>query len=151
MSRKRQELQEELHRIEQKCLRPRGFAAKENAQEVPPHPEDKAQAQADGGDGDRGRKRDKFAMDVDEKERDDSDGEERHEGDKSVKEEKGMYCCFLNMKMVKGSKMEDCIITYLQVRLHSITFKSLWLMKMGNCNYDEELKSHQKNVSSFNT
>ncbi|XP_023944594.1 pinin [Bicyclus anynana] len=85
LSRKRQELQEELRRIEQKCLRPRGFAAKENAQDAF---HEGGGAGAAAADDERTSKRDKFAMDVDEKEREDSDGEERPEGVEAIKEEK---------------------------------------------------------------
>ncbi|XP_047536928.1 pinin [Vanessa atalanta] len=80
MARKREELQDELQRIEHRCLRPRGPGAKENdlenhhrnyVFEKSPIIEEIKQE-------DRGRKRDKFAMDVDEKDRDESDGEDRH-------------------------------------------------------------------------
>ncbi|KAJ2944722.1 hypothetical protein O0L34_g4080 [Tuta absoluta] len=87
MTKKRQELQEELVRIEQRCLR-RGPQAKENDPANETHDETNTEKrprndsetsqqreQADGDD--KGRKRDKFAMDVDDKE--ESDGEDRHE------------------------------------------------------------------------
>ncbi|CAB3248587.1 unnamed protein product [Arctia plantaginis] len=70
MTKKKQELQEELHRIEQRCLRPRGPggpAAKEND---PAH-QDHQDSQDTGV-----KKRDKFAMDVD---KEDSENEDAHE------------------------------------------------------------------------
>lgn len=77
MTKKREELQEELQRIEQRCLRVR--PAKEN-EHVNHGSEDLAN-------GNERRKRDKFAMDVDEKEREESEGEERH--DEPVEDNKG--------------------------------------------------------------
>lgn len=96
MAKKRQELQEELQRIEQRCLRVRG--AKENEPDA--SQEDKEQKKRKDSEtseqevkDDKGRKRNKFAMDVDEKERDDSDGEDRNGDPKSedivMKQEKG--------------------------------------------------------------
>ncbi|CAH0728697.1 unnamed protein product, partial [Brenthis ino] len=70
MTKKREELQEELQRIEQRCLRVR--PAKENEQENHGRCADLAN-------GNERRKRDKFAIDVDEKEREESEGEERHD------------------------------------------------------------------------
>lgn len=96
MAKKRQELQEELQQIEQRCLRVRG--AKENEPDVVQ--EDKEQKKHKDSEtseqevkDDKGRKRNKFAMDVDEKEREDSDGEDRNCDPKSedvtLKQEKG--------------------------------------------------------------
>ncbi|KAM3959310.1 desmosome associated protein-like protein pinnin [Aphomia sociella] len=97
MIKKRQELQDELQRIEQRCLRVRGPGAKENDPE-PPHDDHKASNvknsetsdQEMTEDSDKGKKRNKFAMDADEK--DESDGDDRHEeaptGDLKPKEEK---------------------------------------------------------------
>ncbi|XP_049877801.1 pinin [Pectinophora gossypiella] len=91
MSNKRAELQEELQRIEQRCLR-RGPGAKENDPETPhdekiedkrPRRKDSETSETGKSDkdmnDDKGRKRDKFAMDVDDKYKEDSDGEDRHE------------------------------------------------------------------------
>lgn len=103
MIKKRQELQEELQRIEQRCLRARGPWAKENDPDVhsdkdtETHPKDPENAQPDQEikqEGDGASKRNKFAMDADEKEKDDSDGDDRHDdepvSDKiTPKEEKG--------------------------------------------------------------
>lgn len=96
MAKKRQELQEELQRIELRCLRVKG--AKENEPDTRCQ-EDKEQKCKDSEiseqevKDDKGRKRDKFAMDVDEKEREDSDGEDRHVDSKNedvaMKKEKG--------------------------------------------------------------
>lgn len=96
MAKKRQELQEELQRIEQRCLRVRG--AKENEPDV--GQEDKEQKKHKDSEtseqevkDDKGTKRNKFAMDVDEKEREDSDGDDRNGDSKSedvtMKQEKG--------------------------------------------------------------
>ncbi|CAK1583907.1 unnamed protein product [Parnassius mnemosyne] len=88
MIKKRLELQDELQRIEQRCLRPRGPGTKENE---PNHVHDeegkeheKAPVENSGvviknEEEDKGRKRNKFAMDVDEKEKEDSDADDRHE------------------------------------------------------------------------
>lgn len=96
MAKKRQELQEELQRIEQRCLRVRG--AKENEPDARCQ-EDQEQKRKDSETSeqevkdDKSRKRDKFAMDVDEKEREESDGEDRHgdpkNEDVAMKQEKG--------------------------------------------------------------
>lgn len=90
MSKKRQELQEELQRIEQRCLRQRGPGAKENDPETLEDmthekngqdvKEEKAQ-----NDEERGRKRDKFATDM---EKDDSDNDE-HQDEMLLKKEDG--------------------------------------------------------------
>ncbi|XP_047034066.1 pinin [Helicoverpa zea] len=74
MVKKRQELQEELQRIEQRCLRPRGPGTKEND---PDNHDAEDQKDVDMANKDERKKRDKFAADVDEKE--DSDGDDRHE------------------------------------------------------------------------
>lgn len=104
MAKKRQELQEELQRIEQRCLRVRG--AKENEPDV--GHEDKEQKKGKDSEtseqevkDDKGRKRNKFAMDVDEKEREDSDGEDRNGDPKSedvaITHEKGILKLLLNV------------------------------------------------------
>ncbi|CAH2094941.1 unnamed protein product [Euphydryas editha] len=81
MARKREELQDELQRIEHKCLRPRGPGFKENEQENHRnHQEDIVNKTNE--DKQAGRKRDKFAMDVDEA-GEDSDGEDRHVAEKN--------------------------------------------------------------------
>lgn len=72
MIKKRQELQEELVRIEQRCLRPRGPGTKEND---PDNHDDQKDALVEVKD--EKKKRDKFATDADMKE--DSDGDDRHE------------------------------------------------------------------------
>ncbi|XP_072929588.1 pinin [Epargyreus clarus] len=93
MVRKREQLQEELQRIEARCLRPRGPGAKENDPENSHEDEDKSgqvHKDVEIKDEDRGRKRDKFAMDVD-LEKDDSDGDDRHDDaaeNQAIKEEK---------------------------------------------------------------
>lgn len=74
MLKKRQDLEEELQRIEQRCLRPRGPAAKENEPRAP-----EQAAEQDGEARDEKRKRDKFATDADIK--DESDGDDRHDED----------------------------------------------------------------------
>lgn len=74
MIKKRQELQEELQRIEQRCLRPRGPGAKENDPDTH-DADDKSVEDADVKD--ERKKRDKFAADADDKE--DSDGDDRHD------------------------------------------------------------------------
>ncbi|XP_047994700.1 pinin isoform X2 [Leguminivora glycinivorella] len=66
MVKKRAELQEELQRIEQRCLRARGPQAKENEPAR---------------DGDGAKKRDKFANDADHKDGDDSDGDGEEQQD----------------------------------------------------------------------
>lgn len=97
MAKKRQELQEELQRIEQRCLRVRG--AKENEPDASQEDKEQTKQRKDSETSeqevkdDKGRKRNKFAMDVDEKEREDSDGEDRNGDPKSediaMKQEKG--------------------------------------------------------------
>ncbi|XP_063831156.1 pinin [Ostrinia nubilalis] len=83
MIKKRQELQEELQRIEQRCLRPRGPGAKENDPELTdkdvemPLQKDPAEQDQEMNEDDKGHKRNKFAADADEKE--DSDGDDRHD------------------------------------------------------------------------
>ncbi|CAG9565800.1 unnamed protein product [Danaus chrysippus] len=74
MSLKRQELQEELLRIEMKVLRPRGPGAKENYQQN--NTQTKQEERQDEPE-DRNKRRDKFAIDEDEVY--DSDGDERHD------------------------------------------------------------------------
>ncbi|KAJ8723595.1 hypothetical protein PYW07_007575 [Mythimna separata] len=78
MVRKRQELQEELQRIEQRVLRPRGPGTKEND---PDHLDGEEQKDVDMNK-DEKKKRDKFAVDADDKE--DSDGDDRHEEEPKV-------------------------------------------------------------------
>ncbi|XP_068619097.1 pinin isoform X2 [Battus philenor] len=84
MIKKRLELQDELQRIEQKCLRSRGPGTKENNPEHRREDKEKTvhseteEHNTNNGE-DKGSKRNKFAMDVDEKEREDSDGDERHD------------------------------------------------------------------------
>ncbi|CAD0204070.1 unnamed protein product [Chrysodeixis includens] len=73
MIKKRQELQEELLRIEQRCLRPRGPGAKEND----PDTHDADDKSLEDEVKDERKKRDKFAADADDKE--DSDGDDRHD------------------------------------------------------------------------
>ncbi|XP_075982776.1 desmosome associated protein-like protein pinnin [Anticarsia gemmatalis] len=77
MTKKRQELQEELVRIESRCLRPRGPGAKEND---PEPEEEQPEAQEPGV-----KKRDKFAMDVD---KEDSDNDDRHDDEPDKKDDK---------------------------------------------------------------
>ncbi|CAG5004704.1 unnamed protein product [Parnassius apollo] len=89
MIKKRQELQDELLRIEQRCLRSRGPGTKENEPNNTHHEEEKEHEKAplensevvikNEEEEDKGRKRNKFAMDVDEKEKEDSDADDRHE------------------------------------------------------------------------
>ncbi|XP_014355744.2 pinin [Papilio machaon] len=92
MIKKRQELQEELQRIEQRCLR-RGPATKENNPSVQGTEDRKKDRENNEkivtvkNEDDTGRKRNKFAMDVDEKDREDSDGEDRTEEVKKDKAE----------------------------------------------------------------
>ncbi|XP_063627717.1 pinin [Cydia splendana] len=74
MVKKRAELQEELQRIEQRCLRARGPQAKEN------EPAGKTD--------DGGKKRDKFTNDADDKDKEDSDGEEHREAHEEHNEER---------------------------------------------------------------
>lgn len=81
MVKKRQELQEELQRIEHRCLRARGPGTKEND---PDHHEGEDQKDVDMVNKDEKKKRDKFAADADEKE--DSDGDDRHEEDSKVEQ-----------------------------------------------------------------
>ncbi|KAH9642317.1 hypothetical protein HF086_009681 [Spodoptera exigua] len=81
MVKKRQELQEELQRIEHRCLRARGPGTKEND---PDHHEGEEQKDVDMVNKDEKKKRDKFAADADEKE--DSDGDDRHEEDSKVEQ-----------------------------------------------------------------
>lgn len=111
MAKKRQELQEELQRIEQRCLRVRG--AKENEPDA--SQEDKEQQKLKDSEtsehdvkDEKGRKRNKFAMDVDEKEREDSDGEDRNgdpkNEDVAMKHEKGNVCELLAFIMVGNKK-----------------------------------------------
>ncbi|CAG9789573.1 unnamed protein product [Diatraea saccharalis] len=86
MIKKREELQEELQRIEQRCLRQRGPGTKENDPEsqnnkdssqhndsITEHDHEMKTDESD----DKSRKRNKFAMDADEKE--DSDADDRHD------------------------------------------------------------------------
>ncbi|XP_026760673.1 pinin [Galleria mellonella] len=84
MIKKRQELQDELQRIEQRCLRTRAPGAKENDPESTEdgHKEESNQKNSDSDHemtDDKGSKRNKFAMDADEKEKDDSDVDDRHD------------------------------------------------------------------------
>ncbi|CAH0690432.1 unnamed protein product [Spodoptera exigua] len=81
MVKKRQELQEELQRIEHRCLRARGPGTKEND---PDHHEGEEQKDVEMVNKDEKKKRDKFAADADEKE--DSDGDDRHEEDSKVEQ-----------------------------------------------------------------
>ncbi|CAH1637987.1 unnamed protein product [Spodoptera littoralis] len=81
MVKKRQELQEELQRIEHRCLRVRGPGTKEND---PDHHDGEEQKDVDMVNKDEKKKRDKFAADADEKE--DSDGDDRHEEDSKVEQ-----------------------------------------------------------------
>lgn len=76
--RKRQELQEELQRIEQRVLRPRGPGTKEND---PDHHDGVDQKDTDMSKEEK-KKRDKFAAEADDKE--DSDGDDRHEEEPKV-------------------------------------------------------------------
>lgn len=78
MVKKRQELQEELQRIEQRVLRPHGPGTKEND---PDHHDGEDQKDMDMNK-DEKKKRDKFAADADDKE--DSDGDDRHEEEPNV-------------------------------------------------------------------
>lgn len=84
MAKKRQELQEELLRIEQRCLRPRGPGAKENDPELtekdvdmPLEKDTLSEQDQEMKEDEKGHKRNKFAMDADEKEKEDSDGDDR--------------------------------------------------------------------------
>ncbi|KAL0868804.1 hypothetical protein ABMA27_007169 [Loxostege sticticalis] len=84
MAKKRQELQEELLRIEQRCLRPRGPGAKENDPELtekdvdmPLEKDSLSEQEQEMKEDEKGHKRNKFAMDADEKEKEDSDGDDR--------------------------------------------------------------------------
>lgn len=79
MIKKRQELQEELQRIEQRVLRPRGPGFKENDPE-----QHDGEDQKDVDMKDEKKKRDKFAVDADDKE--DSDGDDRHEEEAKVEQ-----------------------------------------------------------------
>ncbi|XP_038206551.1 pinin [Zerene cesonia] len=80
MAKKRQELQEELQRIEQRCLRQKP-GAKEND---PQHDDVPSVQQVHEIEENGNKKRDKFAMDADDK--DDSDADDRHD-DKNVEQE----------------------------------------------------------------
>lgn len=117
MAKKRQELQEELQRIEQRCLRVRG--AKENEPDA--SQEDKEQKLKDSENSEhdvkdeKGRKRNKFAMDVDEKEREDSDGEDRNGDPKNedveMKHEKGNVWELLAFIMVRNKKNSEQVLS----------------------------------------
>lgn len=103
MIKKRAELQVELQRIEQRCLR-RGPATKENqnhsthtqSREVKKeNREDSENSLTIKNEEDTGRKRNKFAMDVDEKEREDSDGDDRPDEVNKDKPEEDISKCLL--------------------------------------------------------
>lgn len=91
MIKKREELQDELHRIEQRVLRPRGPGAKENKPTDDSHILNDSQLSLNDSLNDTvkpeegGKKRDKFAMDVD---KDDSDDDRHDEVEVKVEETK---------------------------------------------------------------
>lgn len=83
MARKRQELQEELHRIEQRCLRQRGPNFKDEQENHHVNQEKgEVEIKTEIKEEDKGSKRNKFAMDVDDKE--DTDGDDNHEAEETT-------------------------------------------------------------------
>ncbi|XP_045502437.1 pinin isoform X1 [Colias croceus] len=79
MAKKRQELQEELQRIEQRCLRQKPGAKENDPHDDVPHDQHVHELEENGN-----KKRDKFAMDADDKE--DSDADDQHD-DKNMEQE----------------------------------------------------------------
>ncbi|XP_059047908.1 pinin [Achroia grisella] len=112
MIRKRQELQEELQRIEQRCLRMRGPGAKENDPESTHNDHKDSEAlDHEMTEDEKGSKRNKFAMDADEKDKDDSDADDRQEdasnSDIKPKEEKDDATMDTSIEQQNTTKDQD--------------------------------------------
>ncbi|CAH2044913.1 unnamed protein product, partial [Iphiclides podalirius] len=124
MVKKRQELQEELQRIEQRCLRTRIPGTKENDPENLHAEKEKAvqsvhsEATVKNEEEDKGSKRNKFAMDVDEQE--DSDGDDRHE--EEISTEKPREENVKDENQMETNAEEDALVTTDEV---SVTTKEV--------------------------